>query len=279
MARHKRGQGHGGHGEENAERWLLTYADMITLLMALFIMLHSMSQLDLKKFSQVASSVRAEFGGSGVLPGSQGVGDQSMHGVPAASLVPAMVPEGNADLRQTVNASLGKAKQGSGIEVSGDATEVRIRIPATQLLFPPGNANLTPEMYSILQRLEKGLRGSQVSMRIEGHTCNLPISNNQYRSNWELSADRARNIALYFIRHNVVSPDRIAFMGYADTRPRAANDNEAHRRSNRRVEIVLRRDGKPATPTAPQQPVGGENIMPPPINLLSGPLSVRMEGH
>lgn len=279
MARHKRGQGHGGHGEENAERWLLTYADMITLLMALFIMLHSMSQLDIKKFSQVANSVRAEFGGTGVLQGSQGIGDQNMHGVPAASLAPAMVPEGAADLRQTVNASLGKAKQGSGIEVSGDATQVRIRIPATQLLFPPGNANLTPEMYRILQRLEKGLRGGQVSMRIEGHTCNLPISNSQYRSNWELSADRARNIALYFTRHNVVSPDRIAFMGYADTRPRAANDSEAHRRSNRRVEIVLRRDSKPATPPAPASPGAGENIMPPPINLLNGPLAVHMEGH
>lgn len=229
----------GRHKEEhheNVERWLLTYADMITLLMAFFIMLYSMSQLDLKKFSAMRGSVQAELGtdkgrykpkksaaaaAAGILPADLG----------GLSLV---------ELASRISQQISPQMRQQGLNVRMQGQEVTVQIPATKLYFAPGSAELTKEMLVVLQRLGKVLRGQPYEIIIKGHTCDLPVRNERYTSNWELSSDRARNVALYFIRHGVVPAERCSYMGLADTEPLVPNLDEAHRAKNRRVEIILR---------------------------------------
>ncbi len=221
---------------ENVERWLLTYADMITLLMAFFIMLYSMSQLDLKKFTAMRGSVQAELGtdkgrykpkqspaaaAAGILPADLG----------GLSLV---------ELASQISRQISPQMRQQGVNVRMQGKEVTVQIPATKLYFAPGSAELTKDMLAVLQRLGKVLRGQPYEIIVKGHTCDLPVRNERYTSNWELSSDRARNVALYFIRHGVVPAERCSYMGLADTEPLVPNLDEAHRAKNRRVEIILR---------------------------------------
>ena len=127
----------------------------------------------------------------------------------------------------------------SGLEVISRGEDVIVRIPTTELLFARGSAELTAAMIEVLDRLIQPVRTQQCSVKVEGHTCNLPIASARYPSNWELSSDRARNIALYLVRQGGLSPDNFSFMGYADTRPLVPNASEGQRRRNRRVEIIL----------------------------------------
>lgn len=230
------------HAEEheNAERWLLTYADMITLLVAFFIMLYSMSQIDLKKFAAMAGSVRAELGGTGTLNGSTGIGEGAVMGSDAAGVAPFMGPKAAADLKRQVEREVQEITPKAGIKVSTIGDEVHIKMPGNTILFPPGSAELTTAMTALLARLVPLIAKQSCEVRVSGHTCNLAPRSGRYASNWDLSSDRARNVALYLVRHHAVSADNCNFMGYADTRPLFPNSCEANRARNRRVEITLR---------------------------------------
>lgn len=249
MAKRRR---HAEGEHENAERWLLTYADMITLLMAFFIMLYSMSQLDAKKFSAVADAVRAELGGSAILPGSKGV-----DGTAAAAL------------KQSVEHEISLAAGGEGVEVLGGDGEVTVRLPSSTVFFNPGSAELTTAMVRVLQRLTPLVARDRCVVKVLGHTCSYPTHNARYPSNWELSSDRARNVALFLVRRGAVSPDNCSFMGFADTRPLVANDSDANHARNRRVEILLR----PLQAQGKLAPAETQPIAPPPVDLHQEPVS------
>lgn len=223
---------------ENAERWLLTYADMITLLMAFFIMLYSMSQIDLKKFAAMTGSVQAQLGGVGMLDGSA----SSSESPEMTSGTPGIAPSlGAAEaLQQRIQQALAPVLGGSGLSVSSDGDETRISIPGSEVFFAAGSAELRPKALAALQRLAGALAKQPCRLKVTGHTCNLPVRGGRYRSNWELSADRARNVAFTLIRFGGVEADSCAFMGYADTQPVASNATEAGRVQNRRVDIVVK---------------------------------------
>jgi chemotaxis protein MotB len=244
----RKGRAHEGE-HENGERWLLTYADMITLLMAFFIMLYSMSQIDLKKFSAMTGSVQAQLGGTGILEGSM----NSEKGPELRSGSPGIMPSLSgqpAALKQALDRDLGALTAEAGLKISANADEVKLSLPATTLHFASGSAQPTKSMLRVLQRLAAVLSRIDCAVKVTGHTCNLPVQNTQYQSNWELSADRARNVAFLLIRYGGVSAKYCSFMGMADSQPLAPNDTEAHRALNRRVEITLKsRDGVRATST------------------------------
>lgn len=250
--------GPGRHEEEeqaDEERWLITYADMITLLMAFFIMMYSMSVVDLQKFEALSESARHVFGGnvvsaaakSAIGPGLLDGGASLMAGVsgPArnqASLVNEIKRELDTWLPEKLRAD---------IEVTHSAGLVTISIKADTLTFPVGEADLTPEMREILDVLGPSLRESLAPLLVEGHTCDLPISTARFPSNWELSAQRATNVMVHLIRGCGIDPDHISAVGYADTRPLAPNDSAANRVRNRRVDIVvLTETGGPGTSLA-----------------------------
>lgn len=266
-----RGRRKGEEQHENAERWLLTYSDMITLLMAFFIMLYSMSQLDAQKFSAVAQAVRAELGGA-VLPGSQGVGTGAAMGAGAAAVATSLAAT-TAELKHSSEREIGLAASGTGVEVLGGDGQVTLRFPGSLVFFNPGSADLTPTMRRVLLRLAPVIARDKCTMRVLGHTCSYPTHNARYPSNWELSSDRARNVGLFLMRHGAVSPDNCNFMGFADTRPLIANDTEVHHARNRRVEIVLQPlaavGAQPVADTAP--------IAPPPVDIT--PAATQEENH
>jgi chemotaxis protein MotB len=231
-----------GHSEEheNAERWLLTYADMITLLMAFFIMLYAMSQLDIKKFEAMTGSVQAQLGGSGLLHGAQNAkpAPEIRSGTPG--IAPSLGARDTAASGKSLRQELAPIARKAGMKLTGEGDEVTVSVPTAQLRFAAGSADLTQPGREVLKRLATVLAKGRYEVKVGGHTCDLPVKNEHYNSNWELSADRARNVAFYLISLGAMSAKNCTVMGYADTQPLVADDSEAHRARNRRVEIMIR---------------------------------------
>jgi len=258
------------HEEEeehvNHERWLITYADMITLLMVLFIVLYSISQVDLAKFKQLKSGIAGGFGGPTSLAAVQGgagplegggsvfeaqvTGNDTQQSASTASAQAAL-----ADVQKRVTAArqeksvLQSAQQqiqrsldavglGSAVQFRLESRGLVVTIVSDKVLFDPGEADLRPEGAAILDQLASALDKLPNKLSIEGHTDNTPISG-RYPSNWELSTARATTVLRSLIEQHGFDPDRLQAAGYADTRPVAGNDTPEGRAANRRVEIVV----------------------------------------
>jgi chemotaxis protein MotB len=220
---------------EDEERWLITYADMITLLLAVFIVLYSFSVVDLKKFEAVAGALGDQFNGptagGGVLAGGSSLlSGGGAIGVNRAALVSQINKAIKDELPDRVRRNVSLSYRDGVVTVS---------VKADAITFPVGVARLTDEVRQILDVLGPSLCEADAPLLIEGHTCDLPISTVDFPSNWELSAQRATNVMVYMIRNCGISPDRICAVGYADTRPLKPNDSEASRARNRRVDIVV----------------------------------------
>jgi chemotaxis protein MotB len=236
----------GGHDNAGSMRWLLTYADMITLLMAFFIMMYSMSVLNIQKFREVAFSIRSGFGGP--IDG----GGAGMLAFPQANdnIAPSI-----DDLVESsgLGALPGAAKQiEEYIKEQGLGEIVRMRVEkrglvvslvTDQVLFDIGRAELRPRAKHILSKVGAIVRNMPNEIAVEGHTCDLPIRTQQFPSNWELSTARATTVVRFLIDHAGIAPRRVSASGYADSRPLAPNDSEARRVSNRRVDIVILSNG------------------------------------
>ena len=254
---------HGEH-EGNHERWLVTYSDMITLLMAFFIMMYSMSRVDLAKFSAMATSVRAEFAGTGI----GGAGDMSLLNESVATSF-GIVDGTCANLRENVEKGLkkqlGAAKFAGSVEVLEIDGNLVIRLIDNAVLFEPGSARLTNQHKDLLRHVAGMVRILPYSVRIEGHTDSVPINTAAFPSNWELSTVRATNVVLCLIRELGISPDKLSAVGYADTRPVATNTTPANRQKNRRIDIVVFTQQMPSNAVTTSQvaeATGGKDAAP-----------------
>ena len=256
------------HEEEeehvNHERWLITYADMITLLMVLFIVLYSISQVDLAKFKQLKSGIAGGFGGptalaavqggAGPLEGGGAVFEAQVTGNDTQSS-PSSAQAALADVQHRVNAArqeksvLQNAQQeiqhsldalglGSAVQFRLEARGLVVTIVTDRVLFDPGQADLRPEGTQVLEGLAAALGRLPNKLSIEGHTDDTPISG-RYPSNWELSTARATTVLRSLIEQHGIAPDRLQAAGYADTQPVASNATPEGRAANRRVEIVV----------------------------------------
>ena len=252
----KRGGGEGEH--ENSERWLLTYADMITLLVAFFIMLYSMSVMNQAKFQQLAISVRSGFGQSAIGGAptvfSRGGG---ANGTPAIINSSKSSPSNedfikDAKVRQdadgldkaytAVKAYIQKKGLKDAMHVVRNERGVVVTVMTDKMLFAPGQADLRPAELALLNTVSDVIRQAVPlnPVRVEGHTDSLPIHTLRFPSNWELSTTRATTVLRYFEARGI-SAKRLEAGGYADQRPITANDTDVHRAQNRRVEIVILR--------------------------------------
>ncbi len=240
--------------KENAERWLLTYADLITLLLAFFLLLFATSSQDLEKFKLLAGGLRDAFGGagSGVLGGG---GNGILPG--GGSILPesgaTSPPEFNS-IREDLNSFAGDNGLSARIAVRTVDGETVISL-SDNLLFNSAEAKLRPESLPVLDRVAADLRGLPNEFRVEGHSDNIPLSTDAFASNWELSAARATEVLRYLIERGGIEPKRIHASAYADTRPIAENTTPAGRAQNRRADIVIVRPaaGQPATGAAPRR--------------------------
>jgi chemotaxis protein MotB len=222
---------------QNLERWLLTYADMITLLTAFFLMLYSMSVMNKGKFSALATSVRSGFGGS-----AQG-GASILNGGGAHTRRPGILPDGiyqqYQEAMRNLHAYVEQHNLKGKVSTRDEERGVVISMVSDNMLFARGKAELSPNSAPILSRVARILTTVPNDVQIEGHTCDLPIHTAQFPSNWELSTARAGTVLRYFTEQQHLPGKRFMAAGYADTRPLAPNISEANRARNRRVDIVL----------------------------------------
>lgn len=237
MAHKSRKKGHGGE-HENAERWLLTYADMITLLVAFFIMMYSMSVMNLAKFHQVAVSIKSGFGGK-LTGAGQAVLNQSGGDGKKPTILPDINPPAPAAMAREIRSYIKKKGLQKDLRVHVSERGVVVSIVADKMLFPKGQAYITPATGQLLDKISSLIAKTNNLVRVEGHTDDLPINTPRFPSNWELSTSRATTVVRYLIEHDRIEPARISAAGYADSRPLVPNDSEANRVYNRRVDLVI----------------------------------------
>lgn len=266
----RRKGGGGGHGHDGPdERWLLTYADMITLLMALFIVMWSMSSVNISKFAALKASLTQAFngklseGGSDVLNGAQSVFPAQQGIVGSVVPEPVSTIDPVAVTKQLVEAEADGADQAdlenlarvkseldewsrkhglkSRVESKLDERGLVIRVLTDDLLFDSGSDVVRSEAGPLLQKVAGLLRDRQRvpnPIRVEGNTDDVPISTAEFASNWELSSRRATAVLQQLLTGGI-EPDRLAAVGYADQRPLASNTSVRGRSLNRRVELVV----------------------------------------
>jgi chemotaxis protein MotB len=244
------------HAAEHAdERWLLTYADLITLLMALFMVLFSMSVVNKSKLASLQQSLHNSFSPH-VLPGGQAIkrtgGDANttmlkpQSAAVASSDKQAAAHEEDRELRRLQHEVDQESKKlGMAGRVKTRVTErgLVIDILTDNLLFDSGAARIKPAGMELLSHLGPMLRHQKShDVHVEGHTDNVPIRGSMYPSNWELSTARASAVVRALIAMNML-PDRLTATGRAQLDPSASNATPKGRARNRRVEIVLPRRG------------------------------------
>jgi chemotaxis protein MotB len=258
-------------GHADGERWLLTYADMITLLMALFMVLFSISSVNVSKFQTLKATLAQAFspkvlsGGGSILPNG---GAEKSPNPPTEQPTPAAVPKSLTDradngdqkaeqdefkrLKRQLDAYASQHGFSASIETVVNSRGLVIRLLTDRVLYDSGSAVLKSEATPLLARISDLVDvDSSHPISVEGNTDDVPIATGRYPSNWELSAARAAGVVRFMAAHGV-APTRLEATGVADQRPIAPNTTAAGRERNRRVEIALLRGNAPeGEPSAP----------------------------
>ncbi|MEN6411961.1 MAG: flagellar motor protein MotB [Veillonellales bacterium] len=245
---------HGKPPEEHMdETWLVPYSDILTLLLALFIVLFASAQVDQKKFDQIRMSFSNTFGsGSPAVLDSYRIAPETPDVKPPDSSQDSFTESGEeAAMRETVQLSEVKKKIDRYIDennLTGDLqtalTEdgLMVRIKDTAL-FPSGSAELLPESQRLAAVVAKMLVPLQQKVTISGHTDNVPINTREFPSNWELSSQRAVNFMKFILaQEKSLQPERFSATGYGEFRPIMANDTAEGKAKNRRVEVLIVRN-------------------------------------
>lgn len=272
-ARGRRRRGGDGHAEEhvNHERWLVTYADMLTLLMVLFIVLFAISMVDKKKFNELATGMASGFGqpvsitngATSVLPmaaAAKPVTDAAP--VVAVDAIPSLVTEvakgtgGNPEARaaeaardrdkealdkaeELVRRALTKAGLADKAVITRDDRGLTVSIIVDELVFPADSAVLGAEGLKLIDTVAPALEQVSRDIVIEGHTNQVKVAPKFYPSEWELSSARASSVARYLISDHGLNPKTLSVVGYADTRPLIPPSDPRSITVNRRVAIVV----------------------------------------
>lgn len=236
----------------NLERYLISYADFITLLFATFVVLYALSQVDIKDFKALEASIQQAFSAPSLMHGSDGVMQDSSNSLldssQANSMVPPLMMEYMSqryedDSMKEIQKEIDKeAKSGEidGVEAIQTDRGLLIRF-SNDYLFASGSAALNDKAKRKLDKVGAIICKKFIlhNMRVEGHTDNQPQFSSIYPSNWELSGARASSIIRYFISRFKFMPSLFTAVGFADTRPIAVNDSPVGMAKNRRVEILI----------------------------------------
>jgi chemotaxis protein MotB len=255
-ARRKKHVEHEEH--ENHERWLITYADMITLLMVLFIVLYSISQVDLAKFEKLKSGFNGAEAGAGILEGSENpleggngpldaiapqLEKEAAEALHAQQEQQAAFDKEHAQLEKTrdqIVQDLATVGMQDSVNFRFEARGLVVTVVTDRVLFDIGADVLRPEGREVLDHLAGSLGRLPNPVSVEGHTDNTPINGGgRFPTNWELSTARATSVLRYLVEAHHLPAPRLSAAGYADQRPIAENASAEGRTANRRVEIVV----------------------------------------
>ncbi|OCC15472.1 Flagellar motor rotation protein MotB [Dissulfuribacter thermophilus] len=246
-----------------APKWMVTFGDLMSLLLCFFVLLLSFSTMDPAMFKEVSGSLRNAFGVQ-------------------KSEITYEIPKGIDIVSRefnpvfTVDIILEKIKSAIKLELIKGEIEIealndRVILRFNdELTFPPGSAELIPSAKPKLDKIRKIIEEVPGEVLVAGHTDNIPIQSNKYPSNWHLSAARAATVVTYLLKDGTIAPSRLAAIGYGPSRPRLPNDSPENRKKNRRVEIIFMQpqnpeefDVKPIT----GGPLKDQEIMPAPVSI------------
>jgi chemotaxis protein MotB len=224
------------HG--NHDRWLVSYADFMTLLFAFFVVLYASSEVDKSKMANLSSAITAGFSSLGVGAGQGGAPVVIPGTIPPAFNHPANPQESAESIRKKLETDL--AVELANRTVSIRQTPEGLVLSLRELgFFESGAAAMRASSMDTFDRIGAVLASVGSNLRIEGHTDNVPIHTAQFQSNWELSTARATEIIRLFLTREGINPQRLSAAGYAEYHPVADNGTEDGRRLNRRVDIVI----------------------------------------
>ena len=229
MAKRKAHEEHGA----NHERWMLTYADLITLLMIFFVVLYSMSQVDKIKFISVANALGVVMGdGPSIVNDNRGFNSVLPDGGLGKNTA------GELDqTEQNLEEIIKEANLGDQVTIYMDERGIVISFNAV-LLFKSGSADVNDKAKKILKNIAQKVNVLPNYVVVEGFTDDVPINTVRFPSNWELAAGRAVNVTKLFVSYGF-NPEKISAKSYGEFRPGYTNDTAAHKRKNRRVDIVV----------------------------------------
>jgi chemotaxis protein MotB len=224
-----RSSGRAGH-----DRWLVSYADLVTLLLALFTTLYAASTIDARKFDPLAVSLRDAFDA------------QPVHAIASNGGKPTIVPPVEIvsrvaaleEVRSRLARELDDAVRAERLEITTDGRGLVISLPV-QATFGVGAADVTPDARALIARVAARLAPLPNLIRVEGHTDDVPIRTSRYASNWELSTARASAVVAFLIQSEGIDPGRLSASGYGEFHPRVPNDSPGNRARNRRIDLVV----------------------------------------
>jgi chemotaxis protein MotB len=242
----------------NRERWLVSYADFITLLFAFFVVMYAISTLNEGKYRVLSDALTATFRHERVVAPPPG-GFVPLTRIPLP--MPIQPPKPGASLREQqeqklrvlatrIVEAMHPLVQSGQVQLRETARGLAVEINAS-VLFAPAQAVLQPDSISALQGVVEVLREVDNSIEVEGHTDKLPIATSLYPSNWELASARASAVIRLFIATGL-PPGRLVAVGYADNRPVEAGDTPEARARNRRVTLLILADAAPPGPSTPE---------------------------
>jgi chemotaxis protein MotB len=216
------------------DRWLVSYADFITLLFAFFVVLYSAAQVDRRRAAQVASAIQTAFHQNGSLPPPAANG-----GSPQSQTTPPNSDEQQSALKKQIEQTLAAEISNGDVAVRTSPEGLVISLREVGF-FDSGSAEIKASSAVAFAELAEILRKNGSDIRIEGHTDNVPIHNSKFSSNWDLSTARATATIRLLIRYKL-DPERMSAAGYAEFHPVIDNDTPEGRANNRRVDIVVPR--------------------------------------
>lgn len=232
----------------NHERWLVSYADFITLLFAFFVVLYAFAKADAKKHAQVSAAIDSGFRALSIVPAP------SDHAHPATqSALPSREQQRMAEARLVPDASTREdlehiqrdlehrlatqiANRDIAIQLGRDGLVISLREAG---FFNSGSATPKAETTATLRQIADALRGTPYDVRVEGHTDDAPIHNPEFDSNWELSSARAVRVTRMFLELHAIRPEQLSAEGFAEYRPVGDNNSTEGRAANRRVDMVV----------------------------------------
>jgi len=236
---------------ENHERWLVSYADFITLLFAFFVVMYATSTNNVDKQKEFENSVRVNLrlsGGAGGDGKSQGQvpdageiiaehlqGTEGPQGFPQKGKSAEAADYTSRYLNKQIPADVQKSL---GMQIRHDAVGVRVSLAASAM-FPEGEYKMKRSALETLNKLGALLNQTDKKVIIEGHTDDQPMGSANVTSNWELGSLRATSVVRYLIKFQNVDPKRLAAISYADQKPLVPNDSPEHRAENRRIEVLI----------------------------------------
>ncbi|SET80397.1 chemotaxis protein MotB [Oceanobacillus limi] len=240
--------------KSGAPKWMVTYSDMVTLILVFFILLFSMSQIDLVKFQAVSESFQNQqifdFYPSPVPmdnPTDDSSHEESIK-LTDGHEKPVLVDERDdevaseedslSNLMDDVESYLNQNELNNVISASRTERGV-VLVLQDSILFDSGEAEILPTALPFLNKVGTLLTEIPNQIKVEGHTDTVPMSSYRYPSNWELSGARASSVVRHLVNENNISEERFSIAGYGDTRPVVSNDSDQNRSKNRRVEIVI----------------------------------------